>query len=137
MQAEEEKRFLIGNDPNRQLDIKQYENKCKVQLEVLNSYINFTLTNILIEQQLILSNMKFPRFNLLFVEQLKNNYDNTNVVNTIEYQKQLICGLIMLRFDPTKDNITATNSIPLNDYYSLEAKARRRKRRIQDLNKNT
>lgn len=132
----EEERKLIASTGSRN---QQFEEHCMVQNEVLNCYINFTLMTLLIEQQTILSKICFPRFTSKALESLKKRYDSAEVLETIKYQKQLVCAVLFLRMDPSKGNIkqqtqSTNDDAALNDYYSQESKSKRRKRRHQDLN---
>lgn len=96
-----------------------------MQRELLNSIINKTMFAILIEQQKILSQIGFPRFNLQFVDALQNFIENrksipagpgagtgagaatqkasvefeysTAIVETLSWQRRLVCGFLSLR----------------------------------------
>ena len=107
------------NTANTNIDFKLFENHCHVQLEIIQSTINYTLSNLLIEQQMILYEIGFPRFSLALIQQLKScittttststsniiKYDTPQILEIINYQKRLVIGLLLLRLNPVLSNL--------------------------------
>jgi hypothetical protein len=123
-------RFLV-----LQADRKQFETRVDVQLELLHSIINKTLYTLLLEQQSLLTKLKFPQFTKEHFDIISKKYDAPRVSEILSKQKRLVGSLVRLAFHPAKGNtLLFTESLSfrskedVESYYSLEAKMKRRKR---------
>ncbi len=85
-----------------------------MQKELLNAVVNKTMFALLIEQQLCLAELNFPRFSLNFVDRLEKyitphrgtqtvndkknkDFEFSQIVDIIKSQSQLVCALLSIR----------------------------------------
>lgn len=153
-----------------QAELRRFQARCDVQMEILEAIVNKTMTALLIEQEKILCASGLPYFNPEMIESLVNSNltvksispSESAVVAQLHTQHMVVCGLLSLRLGPaatrlhtpamnfalldpslapprggdmftfaphTQDHGNERGGGDISDYYSMEAKATRRKKR--------
>lgn len=94
-------------------EVLRFRNHCAVQQELLHALVNKALFTLLLEQQIQLAAIGFPRFSSAFVEKLKlyiqgrkksaNNHHKTEIdaalVQQIASQQELLCAFLSVRLN--------------------------------------
>lgn len=103
------------------------ESRADVQLEVLHCVVNKTLYALLVEQQTVLTSIKFPRFSKEQTDSIIRKYDSVKSAEIISSQKRFVAAVARLQFNPTRGNVSTQDP---EVFYSLDAKNSRRQRRM-------
>lgn len=129
-------------------------NRCAVQREVLYATINKTLFSLLMEQQRLLCELRFPRFSAAFIDNLSlapkacaaagpslQSFFDPAAMAELAQQQRLVCAVLSVRLlDRRTPRLQRGFSVDSDtgdsigdDYYSAEAKKMRKRRRSVQL----
>jgi hypothetical protein len=126
---------------------RRLQNRCEVQRELLAAIINKTMFSMLVEQQQMLADMRFPGFSISFADSLKavprqnmlassstTSFFEENITKEIQKQQTLVCALLSVRLlnvsqrgIPRLNRSLSTDSEGLSE--DAEGKRMRKRRR--------
>ena len=128
---------------NIQTDIKKLQMRFHVQIELLHAIVNRNMYLLLLSQLKILGEFNFPSFNVDIINSLesctnkslyskKSNEFDEAIYIAIANLQRFVCTLLSKRIK-IYTSANTNNGVNAVDYYSIEAKStRRKKKRIDD-----
>ena len=100
--------------------MKQHQNRCAVQRDVVTATVNKTLFSLVYEQNVVLHSLNVPSFTFEMLQQLEHVSEDAHTYSEtlnkqLEQQRRIVCALLWLRFNSMKSNSTIrTSSLPPN-----------------------